>query len=162
MLSQKELKELFHYNPETGIFTRRASVSWNTKRGDIVSGVSNGYLRVNIGGKQYYCHQLAVLYMTGGLPEDDVDHINHLKTDNRWSNLRAVTRSENLKNCSLGKNNKHGVTGVHIHAPKPVWRAAISVNKKQIFLGQYSDFFEACCARKSAENKYKYHRNHGT
>lgn len=82
----------------------------------------------------------------------DIDHINHNTFDNRKSNLRIVTRSQNQMNTILRSNNKSGVKGVYKNGDK--WIATIQVNKKRKYLGSYSLFDEAVKARKEAEETY--------
>ena len=89
-----------------------------------------------------------------------IDHINHDRTDNRFSNLRVVTPLENRKNTRLYRSNKGGIMGVYFvegALKPPYWRVHIG----KALVGKYDSFFEACCARKSAENMYEYHENHG-
>ena len=104
MLTQERLKQLLNYDPETGIFTRIISVSSNALKGDIAGWINgHGYRQLSIDYKKYDCHRLAFLYMLGKLPNEEVDHINHIRSDNRWINLREVTRHENKKNLSFLK-----------------------------------------------------------
>lgn len=156
MITQAIVKNLFHYSPETGIFKR-------TKSGKRVGHTRGrgGYLGVEFGGKGYYLHRLAWIYVYGELPEKHIDHINHVRSDNRIINLRMVTRSGNLKNSSKRKDNTSGVTGVHWRKVNVKWTAAIQSNGKLFVLGSYDDKFDAICARKSAENKHGFHLNHG-
>lgn len=92
------------------------------------------------------------------LHDDDlyVDHIHGNKTrnDNRKSNLRIVTDSQNMMNRCVHKNNKTGVAGVRWHKYHNKWVAVISANKKRIHLGYYDNFEDAVKARKEAEKKY--------
>lgn len=162
MLTQKELKEKLHYNPVTGIFTRIVTVSANAKAGAIIGKNSRDrYLYVCINGTSYLVHRLAWLYITGSWPVNDIDHINHSTHDNRFINLRDVTRKENLRNASISKANNSGVTGVCWFTRDKVWQASIVIKEKQKSIGFFKDKFETICCRKSAENKYNYHENHG-
>lgn len=163
MITQSELKELFRYDPETGLFTRLVYRSPNAKIGYIAGTIGvAGYIQIKINMQLYQAHRLSWLYMTGEWPENDIDHENHKRSDNRWKNLREVTRAENLKNKSLGKNNTSDVMGVHWEKSFKKWTAYIAMNNKRIFLGRFFDKFEAICRRKSAENKHNFHENHGS
>ena len=154
------LKELLHYCPATGNFTwiKKANhkISVGKKAGHLSS---RGYIAIRIDGRQYQAHRLAALYMTGNMPPEDIDHINHQKTDNRWDNLRLVSRAENNKNRPVMRNNKTGVVGISHY--DGFWEAGIRVNRKRYHLYYGRDFFEACCARKSAEIEHGFHTNHG-
>lgn len=83
-----------------------------------------------------------------------VDHINHIKIDNRKSNLRIVSNSQNLMNHKKFSSNTSGITGVNWHKRDCVWQAQITVNNKKIYLGSFNDFEEAVKIRKQAEEKY--------
>lgn len=162
MITQKELKAAVHYNPETGVFTWKICRSDRMKAGDIAGCLNNrGYLRICIDGKVYLAHRLAWLYMTGEWPKGQIDHIKHVRHDNRWVNLREATHQENQKNQTRRKDNTSGVCGVVWHKPSGKWQSQISVNDKSMYLGIFIDKFEAICARMSANNKYGFHENHG-
>ena len=83
-----------------------------------------------------------------------VDHINRDIYDNRLCNLRVCTRQENSMNCGVSKNNKTGITGVSWDKEKSKWRSSINIDRKQKFLGYYSDFDSAVKARLLAEHIY--------
>lgn len=93
-----------------------------------------------------------------GNPDEsyDVDHIHGelSRNDNRKSNLRIVTRSQNQMNVSLCKNNTSGVTGVNFNKSSGKWSARIGLNYKRIQLGLFDNFEDAVAARKQAEEKY--------
>lgn len=168
-ISQKRLKELLHYDPETGVFTWRSYRSVNAKAGSIAGGLckTHGYIlihiggRRSIGGRQYFAHRLAFLYMTGEFPINHTDHINHIKDDNRWANLREATQQTNNKNRPMQENNKSGHTGVYWYKSSGKWRSQINIDGKHIHLGCFTEKADAILARKTAEVKYGYHQNHG-
>lgn len=169
MLTQQLLKERFEYCPKTGIFVYLRKVSQNTRVGDIAGCVHKptGYHKINItlpGGKSrsYPSHRLAFLWMTGRLPESNIDHINGDKLDNRWDNLREATDSENNRNARRRKDNKSGVCGVYWEKRSERWLSTICFNKKHIRLGLFDLFEDAVKARKEAEKQFGFHDNHGT
>ena len=161
-LTQERLKELLHYNAATGIFTRLKSKGPIANKGAIAGSIHvRGYRHIKIDSVGYKAHRLAFLYIDGAFPEGGVDHINKIKDDNSFSNLRAVSHSENMRNRKKPGNNTSGVVGVYWHRTKKYWGACISVNNRQKDLGCFDSMFDAVCARRSAELKYKYHANHG-
>lgn len=161
MITQERLKELFHYCPETGIFTWKASIE--RRNSGSVAGYAGalGYMQVCLDGSQYYLHRLAILYMTGSFPKEHTDHIDHNRGNNRWENIRAVSQSENLRNQTMAKNNKSGFAGVCWHKSSGKWLARIGGTSKRIHLGSFSDVNDAIAARKKADIKHGYHANHG-
>lgn len=161
MLTQKRLKELLDYNPDTGIFKRRISQSRRNKVGEIAGSINNGYRLIRADVKRYSAHRLAWLYMYGEFPKGHIDHINHDRDDNRIENLRDVTFIENNMNMSLRKTNKSGVIGVYFAKHARKWHARINIKGKQIHLGYYKEKLGAELARRLAEEFYGYHKNHG-
>jgi len=99
--------------------------------------------------------------MTGDLPEDEVDHINNDRTDNRWENLRGSSRIENSRNRRLPKNNRSGAIGVHFSNLERKWVAVICVNSVPKRLGAYKSFEAARVRRMAANIKYGFGGNHG-
>jgi len=161
-LTQEYLREILDYNPDTGIFTWKVRKSMNVYPGD-VTGASDqdGYLLTKIDGKTYKLHRVAWLYMTGSWPKGEIDHDNHLPDDNRWNNLFDVTMPENMLNRTLDKRSRSGVSGVIPYKNTGRWKVYINKDKKEHFLGYFTDFFEAVCSRKSAERRLGFHENHG-
>jgi hypothetical protein len=163
MITQKELKKLLHYDPDTGIFLWRKPSK--RIRDNLVAGTTHktGYIEIRVKGKKYKAHRLAWLYTHGEWPKCNIDHINQNRSDNRIKNLREANHKENSKNAGMYKNNTSGVMGVRLTKGKikRKWRAVICVNRRSIHVGYFEDKFEAICARKSAENKYGFHVNHG-
>lgn len=158
----KSLNEVFNYNSETGILTRKLAAG-GLKVGDVAGTKRpNGYIMVSINDKQIRAHRVAWEIYYGEAPNGCIDHINGIRDDNRICNLRVVTVLENNRNLKRNKRNKSGVTGVSWERDRCKWIAYIGINAgKHLKLGRFDDLFNACCARKSAENKYEYHSNHG-
>jgi hypothetical protein len=158
MITQKRLKELLSYNPATGIFTRlNLRGNWTNAGGYD----RQGYRRINIDGDYYFCHRLAFLYMEGDFPKDATDHINHIRDDNRWSNLRCADAALNSRNNSIRKDNTSGVVGVTWHKGDKKWQAQISSGLKNIYLGSFDSIGTAKKVREEASKNYNYHPNHG-
>lgn len=149
MITQDELKELLDYNPDTGIMV------WIKPRGGIrkdgVAGSKHhsGYLSLTVKGKYYLVHRLIFLYMTGRFPTFQVDHINGIKNDNRWENLREVTAAQNQHNIGLSRNNTSGVKGVYWSSDKNKWRAGVKLNGRRIHVGDFKCLEEATLAVKA-------------
>jgi len=161
-LTHQELKELLHYDPETGVFTRIIRSGSRVKIGDTAGGLDKyGYIIISVGGKSYKSHRLAWLYITEKWPKDQIDHINHIRNDNRFKNLREVTHQENHKNQSMQKNNTSGCTGVYYYKPTNKWVVRIKVDGKNKNLGYYESFNDAVEVRKKAEVELDFHNNHG-
>ena len=135
MLTQKELKELLHYNPDTGVFTWLVSRGRN-KAGNVAGHVSktSGYVEIRLCKKLFKAHRLAWLYMTGEWPEI-TDHINLVKDDNRWVNLREATPRQNLynKGSLKGSSSKH--KGVSWDKWKKKWVVRARSPAKHLHLG---------------------------
>lgn len=162
MLSQKELKSVVEYCPLSGVFTYVTRTSNRINIGDKAGSIDrHGYEQLCINYKKYASHRMAFLYINGALPSGYVDHINGVRCDNRWKNLRDVTCEQNQKNQKLKSGSKSGVIGVAWCNDRSNWRAYIGSGGIAKNLGRFDDFFEACCARKSAERGFGFHVNHG-
>jgi hypothetical protein len=148
-LTQERLKELFKYDPETGLFTRLVSTNNRVKIGDVAGNArADGYIKIRVDFDMHYAHRLAWLYMTGCWPTMKIDHINGNKSDNRWLNLRDVSATVNAQN-SLQGGGSTGETGVTIIRNK--WHAKIRSNGKDISLGTYLEKWRASAAYLSAK-----------
>jgi hypothetical protein len=166
--------ECFEYHPDSGdlVWKARPQSHFPTLKGmrktnSCCAGkkagwASKGYLKVRIAGVNYFVHRIAVLLMTGSMPPDAVDHINGDGADNRWENLRCVSRRENQKNLRMRRTNTSGVMGVGFRPGRKQWSADISVDGKIKHLGRFETKEEAALARKCAEIEHGFHPNHGS
>jgi hypothetical protein len=159
-LTHKQLLEVVHYIPSNGLFIRIQS-STRHRAGEVMGTLRNGYICIGVGGKQYYAHRLAIFYMTGMWPKEGVDHINHIKTDNTWANLREATGYDNAQNITLSSRNTSGFNGVTFCKERNKWQAQIKANGKSMILGQFHNIADAIKCRKQANIKYGFHENHG-
>lgn len=168
-MNQEELKSLVDYDPETGIFTYKARPSerpcWNSRWAGKEAGTHHrqtGYIYVNLHGKKNLAHRLAFLYMTGRLPEQ-TDHINGIRHDNRWCNLREVNNQQNARNKGMMRRNTSGFTGVYWCKNRKLWYVRIrDSNSKSLHCGYFKSREQAIKRRKEMNVKLGYHVLHGT
>ena len=145
MLTQERLKELLTYNATSGIFTRNTNIH-TARIGDVAGSINElGYLGVYVDGKKYKSHRLAWLYVFGAFPKNEIDHIDHDKTNNAIKNLREVTASGNQQNqIKARKNNlSTGVLGVTFRKRDQVYIASITTNYKSKHIGVFKTVKEA-------------------
>lgn len=131
----KKLKEVLDYDQETGLFTWKTK-RWRTKAGDIAGTLSTkGYWQIKVFQKIYEAHRLAWYFVYGTWAKHELDHINCNKVDNRISNLRPATRTQNLANTRMKSFNKVGFKGVVLQNNK--YAAQITHNYKSIRIGVF-------------------------
>jgi len=152
-VSIEEIKARVRFDSETGKL-HRVTASGGSKVGQETGSMSSsGYLGVGICGKAFLCHRIAWLLHYGEWPEFEVDHINGMKTDNRISNLRSATRSENVNNTNLRSDSTSGYKGVNYSNQHGRYRARIVVKGKRMHVGMYDtpeQAHEALCAARNA------------
>jgi hypothetical protein len=143
-MTAEALRELLDYQPETGEFRWRWSYG-KYKAGSRAGSITDrGYRTISIGGVNYRASRLAVLYVTGAWPPEEVDHRNCDRSDDRYGNLICCDRSQNLANKRVARTNKLGIKGVGWQAGKYV--ATISKDGRQHYLGRFFDLDAARCA----------------
>lgn len=160
MITQSELKKLVKYNKTTGLMTWAINMRKNqVPAGKIVGSLNDsGYMRTKINGKDYLCHRLIWLYVHGKWPENLIDHINGIKTDNRIKNLREANHKQNLSNVHKpSSRNKTGYLGVSYIVRDKIFMACIGVNLKTYNLGSYKTAKEASYAYLAAKKIYHTH-----
>jgi hypothetical protein len=149
------LIESIHYDPDSGIFTWLKNQKCGKCAGDIAGSINgDGYRLIQFNGKSYKAHRLAFLYVTGSMPNGCVDHINGVRDDNRFKNLRRASLSQNGQNMALLGRNKSGFKGVCWSKRKSLWQTQIKLNGKQYHLGYYEDIELAALVASEARFKF--------
>lgn len=174
-ISIETLRALLDYNPETGDLTwkprpvsmfkaPRDAAAWNARyagRPALTTINGCGYLTGGIFDRQRLAHRVAWAICHGEWPVDQIDHQNGDRTDNRISNLRVVSHSENGRNQKRPRTNTSGVIGVSWSLSAGKWRALITADGARKHLGYFADFYAAVAARKAAEAEHGFHPHHG-
>ena len=176
----EEAAQLLSYDKETGelryseapieLFATQAAwkrhstfLAGKTAGSVLDNGVCR-YLKIQYQRKHLQAHHVAWFIATGEHVQDGwfIDHINGDGLDNRMCNLRLVSMQENMRNKRLYRNKTIGIFGVlPMRGNRVRYDVYIGGEEGQERVGIYEDFFEACCARKSAEIRHGYHANHG-
>lgn len=137
MIDKAEIIARLCYDLETGKVRR-------TRDGVELRNVAkNGYLRGRVCGELHYVHRLVVLCMTGDWPSADVDHIDGDRSNNRWVNLRAATRAENLQNRSATTKSASGVRNVYFDKPSGKWQVKVMRSGRSKSFGYFGTLEEA-------------------
>lgn len=154
-LTAERLRELLHYNPETGVFTRIKN-----RRSDLVGTVAgsinrwnNGRVIICVDMVEYKAHRLAWLYMTGKWPVNVIDHIDCNPSNNALENLRDVTIQINCQNQRKAANNRSGFLGVSRNWYAGRWMAKIKVDRVEHYLGIFDTPEEAHAAYVAAKRR---------
>ncbi|WP_192798552.1 HNH endonuclease [Brucella anthropi] len=155
--SPEVLRQLLNYDPETGkLFWKERGLEWfsddakwtssevckrwnsrHAGREAFTSLKPNGYFHGALLNRNMSAHRVAWAVFYGAYPMADIDHINGIRSDNRISNLRAASRSENLRNSFIRSDNTSGFKGVSYHQGTSKWMAYIKTDRKRIYLGLY-------------------------
>ena len=176
-VSADQVKKLVRYDSETGkIFwkergeeffstskthMKRAVSTWNARYAgkEITSKSSHGHIIVHFNlGKRFRtgAHRVAWCIYHGDWPDGLIDHMNGVPDDNRISNLRVATHSQNSRNGRISRRNTSGKVGVTFFKRTQKWRAWISVDGRQISLGYHETKDAAIAARLAAEDMHGY------
>jgi len=148
------LRELLDYDPETGIFRRRRTAG-GVKAGAIAGTPRKqlDYVVLSLDHKKYLAHRLAWLYIYGEWPQQHIDHIDHDGLNNRFANLRDVSRSINQQNrAGPTCRNRTGTQGVRERDGKLC--AEIRIDGRSVNLGRFQNKEQASAAYREAKQKY--------
>lgn len=133
------------YSPDTGEWfwkqTRNGKATKNKQAGYLI----NGYRSIMVEGYNYQSSRLAVLWMTGRFPNEQVDHINGKRDDDRWLNLRE---------CSNAQNNQNRPSKNYCKIHNGTYVVYIDSFGKRIHIGTFKTEPEAKEAAKQAKNNY--------
>jgi len=167
------LRKLLAYDADTGkltwlprardmFSTQRSFSTWNARFAgkEAFTATRCGYRHGAIFNRLMQAHRVAWAIYYGEWP-NMIDHINGVRDDNRIANMRDVDDQENRRNQARPNTNTSGVVGVCWNAHLGIWQSQIRVERKQKHLGYFTDFDDACAARKVAEIEHGFHPNHG-
>ena len=142
-ITQKRLKELVSYDPDTGRFTLLIASARRPVGTVFTVKYPNHYIKISLDGRAYEAHRLAWFYVHGVFPHR-IDHKDRVRTNNKIENLRPATYSQNMYNTPMRRSNTSGFKGVSF--VKGRWQASCGVNKKNHYLGSYATPEEASAA----------------
>lgn len=158
MVTLERLRELLDYDEGTGVFEWKVSQG-RSRRGSVAGTVwvdkKSGlqYRRIMIDGRIYSAHRLAWLYVFGSWPTFQVDHRDGDGLNNRRSNLREATGSQNMQNRGAYSNNTSGFKGVCWDKESRKWKAQIGSQGRLKSLGRFDDPSDAHAAYCDAAEK---------
>lgn len=178
-LTLEFLKSIIDYDPATGSATWKkrtayeftsieACIAWNESSAGKPIGTiftnqrGHKYVSVTILGKSYRLSRLIFFYITGRWPTGDIMHKDRVGTNNAWTNLKEVTRAENMKNVAMTSRNTSGHVGVSWNRHKKKWHASVMVNYKTIHLGYFHNKLDAIAARSKANRDLGFDPLHGS
>jgi hypothetical protein len=174
-LTAADIITLLAYNKENGEFrwlprelvagkSPKMIAEWNRRNaGNLVCTKIDhyGYATISLYRKRYTAHRIAWAIIHERWPEGEIDHINGVKSDNRYANLRCVNRSESMRNMPIKRTNTSGANGVSMDKKTGKWRVNIRANGRLLHLGSFVSFADAVRARSLANMEHGYHPNHG-
>lgn len=159
-LSPAYIISCLHYDEKQGIFLWKhrsdKSIQLNARMAGTIAGFikDDGYVVIRINGRNYQAHRLAWVIKKGKWPEHDLDHKDNNKANNRWTNLRPATSSQNAYNQKILHRNKSGFKGVCYVAKSNRYHAYIAFDGKNYHLGSFRDLESARNVREDAMRKH--------
>lgn len=160
-----DLDELLRYEPHTGKLIWRTNKHSKSVVPNTVAGCINkatGYRSITIFGVSYAAHHVAWFLHYKKWSEHQLDHINHIRSDNRIVNLREVSIAENARNRKRRDKTTTGEHGIWYDRLRNKYVAEITMNRKRVYLKRFDDIDEAVAARESKLIELGFHENHGS
>lgn len=167
-ITPEALRQLLRYEPETGklywkerpvemLPSERAGKSWNTRFAgkEAFTAIGNHRYRVGrVNYKELLAHRVVWAIHYGEWPEDQIDHVDNDRLNNRIGNLREATSFENMRNRGAQNNNSSGHKGVHWNSGAKAFCAQICFEGRRVYLGLFSTAEDAHAAYCEAAKKY--------
>lgn len=161
--TQSLLLEYLKYDPATGILTWIKKPSkktvLNSRAG---SETANGYRTLFFQGKKYQEHHVVWCIVHGQFPTLQIDHIDQNRSNNRISNLREVTQSENSRNRARARFTRLDEVGIWYCRRRRKYVAEITLNGKKVYQKTFDDIDDAISQRKAKALQLGFHENHGS
>lgn len=164
-LTQDLIAKVLRYDSTTGVLFWTTNVHSkraipNSRAGSLVR--TTGYRNITLFGRSYLEHHLIWFICKGVWPNGQLDHIDQVRDNNRISNLREVTVSENARNRSRRKNTTTGEAGIWYNRKTRKYVAEITLNGKKVYQKSFDDPDEAVRERKIQSIQLGFHENHGS
>jgi hypothetical protein len=137
---------------------------WNTRLSDKAACClkeKNGYLTGSLMGRKYLAHRIIWAMQTGSWPEEQIDHINGVRDDNRWENLRAVSCTINNRNQRRNKVGKSCVAGVRFCRHSGRWVVQVRAGDGRRICRSSKSMEEAIEMHESIKKGLGYTEDHG-
>ncbi len=165
-MNAADLCNFLEYDKENGElkWKPRKSSRWNARHSGTKAGCissSNGYLTLSINNQKYLSHRVAWAIFYGEWPAGQIDHIDHNRTNNRISNLRCVTHSENGKNQKRRARTRDGEMGITKRQDTGKYQVRVCANGTRKTIGCFCSIEAAISARNFAYQELGFHKNHG-
>ena len=131
------VREYFDYDESAGNLIWEKVKYRKPKLGSVAGYRGKRYIEIRLLGKLYLAHVLVWAWKTGEWPEGDVDHANADGFNNRWGNLRDASRSQNVGNSRMHKDNVTALKGVTFRKDTGKWFARGMKDGKKVHLGNF-------------------------
>lgn len=164
-MSIQDLAACVAYNQDDGSITWRPRdrsmffrakdfLGWNKRFSGKPAGRVDayGYVSISFRGRKFKGHQVAFFIVHGAVPQC-IDHVNGDRSDNRISNLRSASLSDNCANRAMDRRNRSGAKGVSWHSKARKWQAHVRMHGVAHYLGLFESIDEAKAARDLAATR---------
>jgi HNH endonuclease/AP2 domain len=154
-LTAERARELLDYNPDTGVLVWRGGHK-KAKAGQTAGGFdkTTGYMKVGVDGRRYPFTHIVWLIVTGAFPTKEVDHKDRCRTNNRWSNLREASDSQQSQNRDVSAANRTGHKGVCFDTKRGKWLAQLKIDGRKVLFKRFDNIGDAVAAYAAAAEQH--------